>query len=781
MKNSVILFAQPSLPSKVGIEKNSFDDFIYMGEDETVLPSFPPKTLLQIVNLVDAGRADEISIFEWLEVTENIEQWTELTDDQSLDACRAIWMAICCNTVLGDIAFFKVALAIDGKPSSIVPQLLETMSIVRTVKGLDALCLEKIDWLLSLQAQQHRELANICWNANLTPYYKTKWLRLPLANTYLTQIQQEVCSVIDPQSYNEKSDNWLYQCFLSLQTTKDRIAFCERFILRFSKSAYSYLCGKMIEERCLPFNEDCYWYLLRESAKEKLKNQFGLSNYYELHGISRLLSQDNTENALGFDEQKRRQIHSRTMFWSNYTKHFKRIRALLPESSFYYIAQFNNGLPPFVDKLASSESQDSEVYIFELSKLIVVEFLRGGLSETRFFNATDWNLKRLFDSRELSIDDIRSLSQQEVHDHLVGWQYFCEKLLRIKFKLVPTTGKPYFKGLPPRVNSYSETKGLLIAPDPKMMTERKTLLAPWVEQFWNVEFKTGKYGEFGDVQKQSSVYLAKALMAKQLGNHDEYEMFIRKAADQGNPEAMWQLGRTMLLGARSTPAMRKQGEDWVGKAASLAHHEARETATRFRIPFVANVPPKPEETISLKEKSELESCLASLAAVREWDQQQGLKLAKKLLSDADDKQVLLDALVTLLSKSQRSEIREDITAMLQQEGDINTLMNTALALSNGSTLEQIKAIEIYEHLHESNVDVKEKVNALVKFADDYQRRAVLVVGLRTLSNLGDLDATYRLAKIMQSSESAEERQLGLTLMSFAAGRGHDKAKEIIKF
>ncbi|GAB7230957.1 hypothetical protein VrSk94_46520 [Vibrio rotiferianus] len=47
-----------------------------------------------------------------------------------------------------------------------------------------------------------------------------------------------------------------------------------------------------------------------------------------------------------------------------------------------------------------------------------------------------------------------------------------------------------------------------------------------------------------------------------------------------------------------------------------------------RIPFVENVPPKPEETISLEEKSELESCLTSLAVVREWDQQQGLLLAE---------------------------------------------------------------------------------------------------------------------------------------------------------
>ncbi|QFQ81348.1 hypothetical protein F9277_25965 [Vibrio harveyi] len=670
-----------------------------MGKGATVLPSFPPKTLLQIVNLVDAGRADEISIFEWLEVTENTDQWTELTDDQTLDACRAIWMAICCTPVLGDIAFFKVALAIDGKPSSIVPQLLETMSIVRTVNGLDELCSEKIDWLLSLQAQQYRELANVCWNANLTPYYKTKWLRLPLANTYLTQIQQEVCSVIDPQSYDEESDNWLYECFLSLQTTKDRIAFCEHFILRFSKSAYSYLCGKMIEERCLPFNEDCYWYLLRESAKEKLKNQFGLSNYYELHGISRLLSQDNTEDALGFDEQKRRQIHSRTMFWSNYTKHFKRIRALLPESSFHYIAQFNNGLPPFVDILAPSESQDSEVYIFELSKLIVVEFLRGGLSETRFFNATDWNLKRLFDSRELSIDDIRSLSQQEVHDHLVGWQYFCEKLLRMKFKLTPTTGKPYFKGLPPSVNSYSEAKGLLLAPDSKMMTERKALLAPWVEQFWNVEFKTGKYGEFGDTQKQSSVYLAKALMAKQLGNHDEYEMFIRQAADNGNPEAMWQLGRTLLLGSRSTPAMRKQGEEWIGKAASFAHHEATETATRFRI--------KIEEAQNILQSSRCselskKKCLELLKSETEIDHLEGLRLAEEIFSSRGTCLDIVDRSYVLLSCSRNLRVRAEVADLLLKWGNEKVKLHLAKSLAKSVPSEQIRALNILDDIYQNN-------------------------------------------------------------------------------
>lgn len=74
-------------------------------------------------------------------------------------------------------------------------------------------------------------------------------------------------------------------------------------------------------------------------------------------------------------------------------------------------------------------------------------------------------------------------------------------------------------------------------------------------------------------------------MAKQLGNQADYELFIKKAANQGNPEAMWQLGKNMLLGSNSDARTRKYGEDWISKAASQGHKEAMETANRFRISY----------------------------------------------------------------------------------------------------------------------------------------------------------------------------------------------------
>lgn len=56
-----------------------------------------------------------------------------------------------------------------------------------------------------------------------------------------------------------------------------------------------------------------------------------------------------------------------------------------------------------------------------------------------------------------------------------------------------------------------------------------------------------------------------------------------KAANQGNAEAMWQLGQKLMLGSESTPKKRQYGEKWIAKAASEGHEVALETAKRFNI------------------------------------------------------------------------------------------------------------------------------------------------------------------------------------------------------
>ncbi|WP_210467729.1 EH signature domain-containing protein [Vibrio crassostreae] len=518
---------------------------------------------------------------EWLDAVDNQSQWNDLEASEVNDACRAIWYAMCTNVALGDIAFFKVALALDGKPTSIIPDLIQSMDIVQGVSELADLERKKIDWLQAIRNQSYQSMSQYCFDNNRTPKSYVKYLRLPKANSYERHLSTELVKVA-PKPLTSVADLWLQECFRSLKTTNDKLAFCDIAISYFKDYDYGKHVEDILEEKCLPTGDDSFWYSLSEQSKSILKKKFNISSYYELKSISRLLTSEHGKEHLNFEEHEARQIHSRTMFWSNYSARFNRIRALLPMQTLQYLMSQGYSPSGQIESLSDQSNYQCEVLIFELDKIIAVEFLRGDLSETRFFKNTEWNAKRLFESSDLTIEAIREMSQLDVHDHLTSWQYFCEKLLRTKFKLLPNSDIPHFKGLPPAVNSYSEIRGLP-KPEQSYLDERARKLERWVEHFWETEFKTSKYGEQSGLRQKSNVYLTKAQVAKQLGNDEDHELYIMKAANQGNAEAMWQLGQKLMLGSQSTPKKRQYGEKWIAKAASEGHEVAIETARRFNI------------------------------------------------------------------------------------------------------------------------------------------------------------------------------------------------------
>lgn len=558
-----------------------FDDFYNMGLDKVPLPSFPPKSLREIIALVDNNQSDKISILEWLDIVENYQQWQCLTEDEQYDACRAVWQAICVDLTLGDIAFFKAGLAVDGHSSNMVNMLIETMTIVRDIPNLNKLSKQRLDWLLALKQQDFNTLALMCYQSNVIPYAMIRQLRLPKSNHYEKMLPPYIIHQVNEEKITEKDQIWLLSNFDALVTTQECIVFCEELINTFNKGRTPKLILQLIQDKCLPTKNETYWYSLQEKTKDILKKQFMISSYYELADVSRILSHENTELDLGFEDHQRRQIHSRTMFWSNYTSRFNRVRALLPNETYRYIETKLKRLSPQIECFDQDGSQEqSEVFIFELSNIIVVEFLRGELSETRFFKNTEWNAKRLFDDKQLSSAAIREMSQIEVHDHLSTWQYFCEKLLRQKLQVKPNDNLLYFKGLPPAVNKYDVKIGLP-KPAHNYLSERALKLEKWVELFWSAEFKTSKYGHQSGLQLKSNLSLSKALIARRLDNYEEYELFIKKAANQGNSEAMNQLGKILLK--NKDESLRMHGERWLAKAADIGHKNANILVKKFNI------------------------------------------------------------------------------------------------------------------------------------------------------------------------------------------------------
>jgi hypothetical protein len=572
------------VPHKNSLQRKLDWTKVGIRDDEYALPSFPPKSIKQIIELIDSNRSHEISIFEWLMIVEDEEQWADLAESENYNACRAVWSAICTHDELGDIVFFKIAQEFDDGVYRVVSHLTTTMKIARSAKNLTHYSSNKIDWLLALQERDFSSLARMCFNRNLTikPYLLS--LNLPISNHYQWSVTEHLVSV----AFNEyidlnQLDNWLVACVENEMVKQKKTNLLSSIITHLDSDLIINKTKRMIESNSLPFAENTLWYQFKDEIKEKLRNLFDLSSYYSLDAITYFLCNPKVMETLVISDIESKQIRSRSIFWSNYAKHFSRIRVLLPENTKRLFDDFNDESLSYVSRLGeSADDRESEVFLFEFDKIIVVEILRGAISETRFFKKNEWNGQRLFEADNLSLDHIRSLSHLDVHDHVVGWQFFCEKLLRTTYKITADESVTSFRGLPSISNRYSPVDGLPKISD-EILKERSLQLGTWVELFWAREFKTEKYGQQKGFKLKSNVYLTKAMLEKQCGNQAMYEEYIHKAANQGNSEAMWQLGQLKIKDRQGGAKTRQYGEEWIRKAANAGHKDAIEAAKRYRI------------------------------------------------------------------------------------------------------------------------------------------------------------------------------------------------------
>ncbi|MGF1763385.1 EH signature domain-containing protein [Aliivibrio kagoshimensis] len=561
------------------VEVLSFDEYYEMTTADMPLPQFPPRTMAQLIALVDQGRAGEISVLEWLDIIENDYHWQGLPENEVLNASRAIWLTICTNDVLGNIAFFKAGLAVEGQPTTMVQPLLSSMSIVRDVPGLNKASLQKIDWILAVKGSDWQFLATQCHLNQQSPMNRVKKLMMPNANRYVDKLPKYLIECA-PTSLSSHDQTWLEACFQSLKTAQQRVAFCEQLLERYSTMLQSGVLKSLLEEHCLPNSDYSLWYYLSQNALIKLKTLFDLTSYYELRALVNKLCSDVCSASLDITEQQQKQMRGRTEFWSNYSKQFDRIRVLLPQQSHELLLENGSHLTDQVGVFKSENPLNVEVFIFSLGKLIVVEVLRGELGETRFYKNSKWNAERLFSGSFSSINEIRELAQVEVHDHVLLWQFYCEKLLRTKFKILPNEQTTNFRGMGKTHGQYSAASGLP-KPTAGALLDRSRMLEEWLKGFWMHELKTSKYGEQPFKTNQSVEYLVKAEIAKQFDNQEAYRFNLEDASKAGNIEAIHQLGLNMLKD--KSVSARKDGERWLAKAASSGHKQALKEVKRYGI------------------------------------------------------------------------------------------------------------------------------------------------------------------------------------------------------
>ena len=575
-------FSQPELPKRVSLLEQP-QSLVAQRLVDMPLPSFPAKGLLEIVELVQQERYQDIHIFEWLDVLQDEGQWAELDQATLSSVLPSVWKGITASQKLSEITFFKIALALDGKKSDIVPGIINSLEIVKNRTQMlsrhDAI---KARWLIALQSSDLATLARYCYESGCTAEDMLTNYQLPLSNGYSNNISEFLFGCLDVANLDKQDDQWLASYFYSYKVSAHRMDFCRNLILEVGHYNYGESCHQIVEAYCLPFSKNSYWNQLPHDAKVILKQKYDLTCYYDLQTISSILYSNETSEALGLTEYEVDQIKDRSLFWSNYSSRFSRVRVLLPVQTYDYLAHNDVELPDFINRFAEEKQSNVETYVFELDGVIAVEFLRGETTDTRFFKKTSINVQQLFDSHSISVDAIRSMSQLEVHDHLDYWQHFCEKLLREKLSVLPNSGTTQFRGLSVDLGRYWDDFGLAKLTS-EMLSIRQKAMQAWIEKFWEAEYATGKFGEIRGLAKRSQVYHMQALEAEQLGNKEDYEHLIRKAANQGNPDAMYRTGISVLKSSRSDRKLKQGGEDWIIKASKLGHLAAKEFVTKFRL------------------------------------------------------------------------------------------------------------------------------------------------------------------------------------------------------
>ncbi|MGF1746212.1 EH signature domain-containing protein [Vibrio minamisatsumaniensis] len=798
MTSSGFSFSQPELPKRISL----LDQPQSLVEQRLVdmpLPSFPAKGLLEIVELVQQERYQDIHIFEWLDILQDESQWVELDQATLSNVLPSVWKGITASQKLSEIIFFKIALALDGKKSEIVPGIINSLEVVKNHTQMlsrhDAI---KARWLLALQNSDLATLARYCYESGCTAEDMLTNYQLPLSNGYSYHISEFLFGCLDVANLNKQDDQWLASYFYSYKVSAHRMDFCRSLILEVGHYNYGESCHQIIEAHCLPFSKNSYWNKLPHDAKVILKQKYDLTCYYDLHTISSILYSNETSEALGLTEYELVQIKDRSLFWSNYSSRFSRVRVLLPVQTHDYLAHNDVELPDFIHRFSEEKQSNVETYVFELDGVIAVEFLRGETTDTRFFKKTSINVQQLFDSTSISVDAIRAMSQLEVHDHLDYWQHFCEKLLREKLSVLPNSGTTQFRGLAVDLGRYWDDFGLAkLTSD--MLSIRKKAMQAWIEKFWEAEYATGKFGEIRGLAKRSQVYHMQALEAEQLGHKEDYEHLIRKAANQGNPDAMYRTGISVLKTSRSDRKLKQSGEDWIVKAANLGHIAAREFVKKFRLSGFAPKPAshdksKEKETplnqpLSLREKADkgdvLAMCLYGNSLIlsgREFDKHKGLEyLTKAANQDPTECHPKLWEAYELALNSNSIDMACEILKLLVQVGDNSALVELGKLRVQDVTVDISEGLALlWQAYEQGSWEAKTVLWETVEKTRHKDAELNYKTTLHYLSGIGELEATYLLAAHLLKSNDVGDRQSGMDLMRSAARNGHDKASKLLR-
>ncbi|BAQ62926.1 hypothetical protein GM3708_3332 [Geminocystis sp. NIES-3708] len=399
----------------------------------------------QIINEIENNNLENISLLEWVYCLFSKHSWDIENPNKSLPTSQKIWKFTKESDALKLRLFWRLVLYTFNPNEKILPfSLADTCPSFEPQTEFDKSLIKILNLLIK---NAYKELAEICLNKLIQPDKLLTQYSLPYKIniddnlTLVEAIQLSFPLALKTiQNINEKQINFLIET-LNILSPYPQLKTVENLLNNISADVggkYPKLVNWLKNNYGLTGNNS-RWNQLSIEAKKALKQWIGAVNYRDFEKLVDLII-----NRLNLEDWEIRQLRNRKVFWSNYTDRFDRIRILLPASSIQIVG--NNINQEDITSLIYDGSEATEVCIFDFDKWFIVEFFRGKGSETRIFPKSNELENLFFNSDDISLKQLRSLSiaRNNVHDHRYCWQSDCETLLRSK-NILPNQGTRYFK------------------------------------------------------------------------------------------------------------------------------------------------------------------------------------------------------------------------------------------------------------------------------------------------------------------------------------------------
>ncbi len=431
---------------------------------------FPPRSILDLLSLLDSGESEDFHLIEWVKLFNDLEGWAECAP---LLTKRLVTSFLVQSMVPDAVRFMALSrlseyiAGISGGLPEVVFDCLDAAKETAEGQGREGLVL-----LAALREKNYRVVVEHCFSKRVEPrkYFELNCIYFNWKN------EEQLAGPLGCMAGEKyKAFSYVITCFNKM-TDNSKIQVIESYLISNNNTKFEPAEMKWLDFYVKPF-KGLYWDLISDFAKKILFSIYGQAG---LDSLSFLLEIIGSENKSGSTDNSK--VLPRIKFWMNYTDSIQRFKLIMNTINRDKYVDYLDG----IDVLTFHDvSPQPMVLLLDLGGVIVSQYLGESFAEIRAFKKTSSVSDDFFEKIISNSNYFREFKFDGYSDHAFGWQHYAAKLLFEKFKISINKNVKYFKGLPEKAGKISSNK--LIRPDAEYFTSRSKFLDNWIDQFWNRE------------------------------------------------------------------------------------------------------------------------------------------------------------------------------------------------------------------------------------------------------------------------------------------------------